>query len=312
MKQLVFMMFKNHAQKTSAVKDKQKDTVFCFRKRTINDEIKCKRAKISPSGSCRTLQRMIDSDVNHCNPGRGFELCQSFLKYNNNLDHFYEFDCNNAKKICINMKIGFLDPPNGSLKWTILNASEFSALEIRLKTLSHEKKFMYLTCELSWHTYFLYRLMGYSFNKHGQAEQVLFFQPNIDVSDIRLSAKNKEKTKNKPNINIIFIDSVSRTEFYYAMPKTVAWMRNLATEEKRNVLDFKLVQSVHHQTFYNFHKLFNGANKSARVYKRDYEIDELKHFFPKMRKSGYMTAYSRDACYSYYMHGKDSISAKDA
>ena len=165
-----------------------------------------------------------------------------------------------------------------------------------LEKLSSEAEFVFLKCFLTWRAYLIHRLDGYSFSHEKLAEQFFWFQKMPNLSKKKMERRTKRK---KLNMNIIFIDSVSRTEFYYVMPETVKSLQSMELSGRQKVLDFKLFQSIGTNTYNHIHKLFNGQNTSCEMLRQEFIQEMGVNFFSKLKETGYMTLYSRDTCYAH-------------
>ena len=81
----------------------------------------------------------------------------------------------------------------------------------------------------------------------------------VDGNYMNASVSNSTSDlDHNPNLNIIFVDSMSRTEFYYGMEKTSEALRSLSASGIR-VLDFKLFQSLSRRLFSTFTPSFKQA-----------------------------------------------------
>ncbi|XP_066935000.1 uncharacterized protein [Clytia hemisphaerica] len=82
-----------------------------------------------------------------------------------------------------------------------------------------------------------------------------FKEPKVMIND-----KDSPKTNNKININVIWLDSVSRRHFFRSLPKTIHQIRQINTNEstKAEVIDFELMQAVHGHTHLNTFPFFEG------------------------------------------------------
>ena len=111
--------------------------------------------------------------------------------------------------------------------------------------------------------------------------------------------RNKLSAITKPNLNIVFVDTMSRSEFYYGMDYTLKVLRNLS-KENFDVLDFKLFQSIAISTYWHLHNLFNGSNTDhAKTIKHSNYLAMGKDFFRNLKNAGYRTGYSHDICYLF-------------
>ena len=178
-------------------------------------------------------------------------------------------------------------------------------LEKRLVEISTTEDFVFVRCGLLWGKYFPYKLGGYSFDVNDFAHQMFSFQKTLGKNDTRASETNKAAMSTKPSINLLFIDSISRTALYYSWPKTISMLRELSASKKRKVYEYKLFQSMATNTIYHMYPLFNGPNETSKLVTDEFLQAMGSHFFRKMKESGYMTSFSRDICYAHqYMSRK--------
>lgn len=120
-------------------------------------------------------------------------------------------------------------------------------------------------------------LMFLSCNNDSMKTQLLHFDSGYfeetDVSTQEKQQENKDseteekdgekKKKKKLNINVVWLDSLSRRHFYRSLPKTVQTMDriNRDTRTKAEILDFELMQSVHGHTHENLIAFTQGKVK---------------------------------------------------
>jgi len=132
-------------------------------------------------------------------------------------------------------------------------------------------------------------------NIDSEAEQLIMFDKKLDRKAVQ---RNQIYTKKKPNINIIFIDTMSRPEFHLGMVKTLKLLKNIS-KEGRKVYDYKLFQSISHQTYNHIQNLYNGAYPTMELMRNMSYMNMTIRFFQSAKQMGYMTGYSRDMCYAY-------------
>ena len=130
-----------------------------------------------------------------------------------------------------------------------------------------------------------------SCGKKYRHKQALWLPPHIEV-------KNKlkeENLKQKPNINVIVIDSLSRHHLYRSMPQTVAAMLKVNSDvTDRDILDFELFQSLAPFTFVNVQSFMAGKQNYANVSNRDIDFSSI---FSRFKKAGYQTLLQEDTCW---------------
>ena len=102
---------------------------------------------------------------------------------------------------------------------------------------------------------------NFVFFKCGSLRQVLLLPRTLKLS----SRKNK---KQKMNVNIILVDSISRPHFYRSMPRTIEALRHVVYNKSipATVLDFELFQSVSQHTMDNCRPLYSGVTSGNQKY----------------------------------------------
>ena len=229
---------------------------------------------------------MLNNDRSSCSERPKFELCRSDFSFSESKQrYFYKFDCSFIGSSCSEAELGLLDFKLGDLNWTFVDTMEPSVIESKLEKISVESEFVFIRCKLKMSSWMYYKMNNFQFTSSGQAEQFLFFAnhltnsssnryeaPFVDVKSpnssktVTIKSSKEAKLKNKPSINIVFFDAMSRTEAFYAWPNTISFLKNLSSTGERKVLDFRLSQSLYYQTFYHFHSLFNGMDGTAEVH----------------------------------------------
>uniref|UniRef100_A0A7M5WVA6 Uncharacterized protein n=2 Tax=Clytia hemisphaerica TaxID=252671 RepID=A0A7M5WVA6_9CNID len=123
-----------------------------------------------------------------------------------------------------------------------------------------------------------------------------FKEPKANRND-----KNSPQTKNKTNINVIWLDSVSRRHFFLSLPKTINQIREINTNEstKAEVIDFELMQAVHGHTHLNTFPFFEGRvlPETMSGKQKSNTLPNMNKLFNFMRSSGYKNLYQEDMCY---------------
>lgn len=105
------------------------------------------------------------------------------------------------------------------------------------------------------------------------------------------------------NINMIFVDSVSRHHFYRSLPKTVSVLEKINSQEngrKDLVLDFELIQALKSRTFETLQALFSGL---VDPYTKPFGTQEmpkvqlkLSSMFQEFKNLEYNTLWLEDLC----------------
>ena len=150
---------------------------------------------------------------------------------------------------CSNTEIGYYTAETGDMIWSKIKLINLSSIEKRLEILSEKEEFVFIRCRLDQAKQTYYKTNKYSFTYDDYAQQLLMFPklPKSVLLNSMRSSPSRLNSPKKPNINIMFFDSTSRTEAFYALPQTMGFLKNLSSSAKRKVLDFRLVQSLYHR-----------------------------------------------------------------
>ena len=173
------------------------------------------------------MRRAKDRYKNKCNDYSSFEICSyhRVLKYPRNKFQ-YSFSCDFARKYCQEVYFGTLETNESQVTWKSFN--EKLKYEQNLEFLSELVNHLFLQCRMSafWNIYF--QKKGYKFTTAGYAQQLLWF-----LKEPKSGATVGGKNENMPSISVIFIDSTSRTQFYWTFEKTQELLRSIDQEGKR-------------------------------------------------------------------------------
>ena len=93
------------------------------------------------------------------------------------------------------------------------------------------------------------------------------------------------------------MDSTSRTLFYRSFNRTISLLKSLENLHHRKVLDYKKLQSVSHQTYWNLDNFYDGANAFFTPVRDEFYLRRGKRFFESFKNSGYKTGYFWDLCF---------------
>lgn len=179
-----------------------------------------------------------------------------------------------------------IDPGDGVLR-SIRNFTTISELETqlpRIALLSARNKFNFV----------FVKCFTFVSNK-ALASQLISFPPRVTTQKSR-----KPRPKNTINVNIVLLDSVSRSHFYRSLPKTVETLRRLADRPDvapSRVFDFELFQAVHGHTMHNEHAMFTGQLLPPT------DPDEVAPVRPEVlfghfKRAGYQTMWQEDLCWT--------------
>ncbi|XP_028396730.1 uncharacterized protein LOC114520623 [Dendronephthya gigantea] len=113
-------------------------------------------------------------------------------------------------------------------------------LEYAEKARTADLNFLYLNCT--------------GLYTRAKISQLLTFLPALPRSV-------KETRKERVNVNVVLIDSLSRAHFYRSLPKTVEFLRkkNVDPDFPAHVFEYELFQAVHGHTHQSEHALFSGS-----------------------------------------------------
>ena len=130
--------------------------------------------------------------------------------------------------------------------------------------------------------------------------QLLTFLPPEEIFK-----QKGEALKNKVNVNVVLLDSISRPHFFRSLRKTVAHLREKSEDPKykAHLFDFELFQSVHGHTHENEHALFGGTLYPENFTKsdKDHAPTNMERLFGIFKDNGYQTMAQNDLCWkSWY------------
>ncbi|XP_032880309.1 uncharacterized protein LOC116975375 isoform X2 [Amblyraja radiata] len=124
---------------------------------------------------------------------------------------------------------------------------------------------------------------------------------------LRTYQRSANKLTNEPalNVNILFLDSVSRHHFYRSLPKTIDTFRKLNTNvfKTGQVFDFELVQGIKSRTFESLQALFGGESFNPLKPFSSFELPpkavDLNKTLGSFKRFGYETLYLEDMCWKW-------------
>ena len=219
-----------------------------------NNQVGCKRAKIRPQESCNFMINRIKREQDKCLNFKSFELCKVFKNYHPEIQTFlYTFDCSFLMNHCEERNIGVFSSRLGKVILRNFNVPQGSVEDL-LEDISRIDNFAVIQCKMSTFWYLFFKSKKYYFQPDSSAQQFIWFTKKPENFHVKTAKINR------PSVNVLIFDSVSRTEFYYAMSKTVQVMRQISGLNETRVLDFKLHQSVARDTNENMVRLFNGES----------------------------------------------------
>ena len=175
--------------------------------------------------------------------------------------------------------LGLVDKHTGSLNWTKYNKK--GKLVMKIKSLITEGNittygFCFLKC-LKLNQADMYRTeiesndISYIPDEDLISHVLVLPSPRKKRKGVNFQTHHKDTNKtdrtNKlntvPNINLVLLDSISRSHFYRSLPKTIKVFNHLNQQFNKNqnssmVLDFELVQAMKARTFETMQALFTG------------------------------------------------------
>ena len=251
------------------------------------------------------MQRKTSTHKNACANVNSFSFCESKLFKNETSQSYgYKFNCSFMKSYCLRTKYGGFSESRGEVIWKRFKADK--TFEEQLETISQKIEFVFLQCYMNKLWYYYYKSKNYQFAEDGAAYQFIWF-----IGDKKLHRKKGQSKfqkvfngnsntpgNNKPNINIIFLDSVSRTLFYYAMENTVETLKRASKSGNRLVLDYKLYQSIALATAFHVDNFYLGDNFVEKPHENEFYFHNGWQFFSDLKESGYQTGYSWDMCFA--------------
>ena len=230
---------------------------------------KCTLRPIKPEGACGYLRKEVDKARDLCKHTKPVHMC-SVEMTSDKIGHrpTYNFNCSFVDIHCHRVKIAIFNTKLGDIKWS--NLQKDMTLEKMLQTLSQWEDFVFIKCTIKNSSKDWFFKKKFELNLRREPEQLIMFDGKIGKET---KEKNQKLTAKKPNINIIFVDSMSRAEFYMGMPKTANLLKTIA-KDGREVLDYKLFQAISHQTYNHLQNFFNGPYATMPL-----GIFSVFHFF---------------------------------
>ena len=256
----------------------------------------CKPHRPTPD-ACKFAESLYsyDPSLSHCKDNEeSVEICslgvevsqkKKLLKAKCNSQVCQRF-VNKLERKFITFGVHSIDPEEGVLR-SVRNFSLVSELEhqlprIALLTARNKFNFVFVNCFVITSDKTL-------------ASQLISIPPRVTTQE-GLSPR----AKNSINVNIVFLDSVSRAHFYRSLPKTVETLRSLADRPDvapARVYDFELFQAVHGHTTHNEHALFTGQLLPPIDPDRETPSVRADVLFGHFKRAGYQTMWQEDLCW---------------
>lgn len=124
--------------------------------------------------------------------------------------------------------------------------------------------------------------------------QLITFLPSVP----RLE---NEAQKDKVNVNVFLIDSLSRAHFYRSLPNTIEFLKKVNVNPKfpAHVFEYELFQAIHGHTHESEHGLFTGTlyPESIPPKERPNRPVDLHVLYGVFKEAGYQTMFLDDLCW---------------
>ena len=259
-----------------------------------------------PSRSSIDTTKLFQETVNcqHHQPSKSScSFVQNFYKYD-----FDTWKCGNDASASEALKICWYLPKRQQYKCDSSQCGKHEHVHVHRFDSTHgrltTKKMNSNRETLSW------RITAYAMVSLGMGFPFFYLSCGGDVKRMQLlvldpSMLSKpidvdEINQNKMNINLLFIDSLSRAHFHRSLKKTVSYLGWLNSESNiAEVLDFEMFQSIHGHTTENILGLMTGKIFPKGITDAVKEKSPTK--FPEMLKfvkgHGYETLYQENMCW---------------
>ena len=166
----------------------------------------------------------------------------------------------------------------------------FESVDMLEKYVEYHKKhqikfpFMYLSCE-----------------DDPSKSQLFVLDPPVKEEINKLILDNTPAKSEEININLMFMDSISRAHFYRSLKKTISTFKSLNRRSGSNVevLDFELFQSIHGHTTENMLGLWTGKifPKTMTDDQKEKESSRFPEMLKWLKMKGYRNLYQEDMCW---------------
>ncbi|XP_060070217.1 uncharacterized protein LOC132550201 [Ylistrum balloti] len=273
------------------------------------EKVACSR--ITPvAGSCTIAREMfLESRTLEC------DSRQSKLCIIQGSGPYIKVECD-IELCALPVVVGTIQPDTGELLWQ--NFRDSLSLQQHLTKMvdpSNSKQhygFCFLKCLKKAYEDYMYDVIG-KYNKddgipmYDDIHSVYYMSQMMVLPPVIKNIK-KRKKNSLFNINIIFIDSVSRHHFFRTLPETVKVMESINRDNiKENhspmVLDFELVQSMRSRTFESLQALFSGyvdpSEKPFGVLDMPPVSLSTESLFDPFKSLGYHTLWLEDLCWEW-------------
>lgn len=194
------------------------------------------------------------------------------------------------------VKVGSLRKETGDVQWEDVSSGKLETFikDVVLKSMDFMYPFFFLKC--------------------GEGSTGAHSFTQLLSIPLAISSNNSERSFSKKsiNVNIVFLDAVSRRHFYRSLPKTVEAFQeiNLNPKSTSNVLDFELYQALRAKSKETLLGFITGKkyNKSQKAH--------AKQLLSRFKDAGYQTLWQEDLCWKFGLgfvryFGLAHLNAKD-
>ena len=194
----------------------------------------CERSPIKPSNSCGYIKYKLQTTADKCKAKKSVKLCSIAIETATITDVTYSFNCSFISRHCQNSSYGVMNPKLGRVSYTAF--PDTSQIEPDLWLISKKVGFVFIRCTLTSRSRVLFPESEFSYpEKSSDLGQLIWFLKPVGIQHSKHATTGSRnlRGKKKPNINILFLDSTSRTNFYYVMNESVKWMKELSSQSER-------------------------------------------------------------------------------
>lgn len=256
----------------------------------------CKPHRPTPD-ACKFAESLYryDPSLSHCKDNKeSAEICslridvsqkKKLLKAKCN-SQVCQRSVNKLERKFLTFGVHSIDPDEGVLS-SVRNFSSVSELEHQLPRIAllaarNKFNFVFVNCFVI-------------ASDKTVASQLISIPPRVTTQE-----GLNPRAKNSINVNIVLLDSISRTHFYRSLPKTVETLRSLAERPDvapARVYDFELFQAVHGHTTHNEHALFTGHLLPPMDPDEETPSVRADVLFGHFKRAGYQTMWQEDLCW---------------
>lgn len=222
----------------------------------------------------------------------------------------------NISQCALPVALGTINSDAGELQWhrfrNTTSLQQYITHMVQPTNTKPHYGFCFLKCLKSGYEDYLYDVIG-KFDKeegipmYDDMHSFYYMSQVLLLPPVLKETKALEK-KTKFNINMIFIDSVSRHHFYRSLPESVKILESINREHNKNghgpmTLDFELVQSLRSRTFESLQALFSGyinpSEKPFGVLDMPPVPLSTEALLGPFKSLGYHTLWLEDLCWEW-------------